>query len=305
MGYPAEAFIAHRKAFADESIQQRAMQWGGNNYAQQKETLAKQIASRRNIDAMVKIITSALNQAEPQVADASERPAVKDESIATVGQFLSESIIARNSLLDTRVSMPLEEFIVGVAKEDRLKQEIAKQLKAVPLPEDASSLPLKQLVTRLLVSDAVGETAEAEAASQAIIAWAVSHAPPALKEPDKSPPDAEETKPTDTAQPAASAAAQKQQSKVLSDELLLAMAALRMPEKAVDQQEVVKLLDRAIVAAQAEKEAALVSSLQCQVARRVAASEPERARKMLQQALDELLPPAKQQANLSPAKEKN
>jgi hypothetical protein len=60
-----------------------------------------------------------------------------------------------------------------------------------------------------------------------------------------------------------------------------------------------------MVAAEAEKEAALVGSLQCQVARRVAKSEPERARKMLSDALDELLPPASQQASLDSAKEAN
>lgn len=305
MGYPAEAFIAHRKAFADESIVQRASQWGGSHYAQQKDTLAKQIASRKNTGAMVKIITSALNQEGPNGADAAEQPEVKDESIATVGQFLSEPIVARNSLLDTRISMPLEEFIEGVAKEDGLKKEIAGKLKEISLPEDAASLPLKHLVTRQLVSDAVGETAEAEAASKAIIAWAASHAPPEPKEPDKAPPAEVKEKPADATQQAGSAVPAKKEPKVINDELLLAMAALRMPEKAIDQQDVVKLLDRAIAAAQAEKEAALVSSLRCQVARRVAASEPERARKMLQEALDELLPPAKQQASLGPAQEKN
>ncbi len=304
MGYPAEAFIAHRKAFADESIQQRAMQWGGNNYAQQKDTLAKQIASRRNIEAMTKIITSTLNQAAPEASNDSAKTEVKDESIATISQFLSEPMIARNSLLDTRISMPLEEFIEGVAKEDRLKKEIAGKLQETPLPDAAASVPLKQLVTRLLVSDAVGETVEVEATSKAIIAWAAAHAPPEAQEPDKSPPAEVKDKPADATKPAA-AVADRKEPQVLSDELLLAMAALRMPEKSVDQQEVVKLLDRAIVAAQAEKEAALVSSLRCQVARRVASREPERARKMLQEALDELLPPAKQQASLGTAKEKN
>lgn len=305
MGYPAEAFIAHRKAFADESIVQRAMQWGGNNYAQQKDALAKQIASRRNIDAMTKIITSAINQPAPENADESAKTEVKDESIATVSQFLSEPVVARNSLLDTRVSMPLEEFIEGVATEDRLKKEIASKLKQMPLPEDAASLPLKQLVTRLLVSDVVGEMVEAEAASKAIVAWAASHAPPEPKDPDMPTETNEKDKSATGSKSGGAVVAEQKEPKVLSDELLLAMAALRMPETAIDQQEVVKLLDRAIVAAQAEKDAALVSSLRCQVARRVAASEPERARQMLKEALDELLPPVKQQASLNPAKEKN
>jgi hypothetical protein len=306
MGYPAEAFIAHRKAFADESIIQRASQWGGSHYAQQKETLAKQIASRKNIGAMTKIIKGALTGSESEPPGGGDQDAAtQEEATASVVQFLSEPILVRNSLLDTKVSMPLEEFIDGVVQDERLKKEIAGQLKESPLAKDAASLPLKLLVTRLLVSDAVGEAAEAESTSKAILAWAASHAPPEPTLPDKVAADQNGEKPAESTKATGTPPTEEKKPKVLSDEILLAMAALRMPETAIDQEEVVKLLDRAMVAAEAEKEAALVGSLQCQVARRVAKSEPERARKMLSDALDELLPPASQQASLDSAKEAN
>ena len=72
---------------------------------------------------------------------------------------------------------------------------------------------------------------------------------------------------------------------------------------AIDEADVVAMLERAIAAARASKETALVGSLQCQIARHVAAKDPERARTMLQEVLDELLPPDDKQASAAGVKE--
>ncbi len=294
MGYPAEAFIAYRKAFGDESVLQRATQWGGSHFAQRKDALATQFAARKHADGMLKIIENALVPVAPQADD------IGGEVLATVSDFLGEPILQRNSLLDTRVSMPLEEFVLGISKDERLKQEVVKKLDELPLAEDAGSLPLKQLVMRLLVSDIVGAREASDVAGRAILAWVAAHAPP-------EPPPAAEASP-DSGEAEGSAAKTPPASKpprVLSEELLLAMAALRMPQDSVDQQAVISLLERAMVAARVEKEPALVGSLQCQVARRIAAAEPDRAREMFQEALDQLLPVPGEQANLAPTKETN
>jgi hypothetical protein len=289
MGYPAEAFIAYRKAFADPSMLDKAARWGGD-LGSRRDALRKQIVAKRNAGSMLKIIEATLKgggEAEPA---------------AQAAAFLTEPMIERNSLLDTRVTMPLDQFTEQVGEQEELRTAVSKWLAENPLPEDRGSVGLKALVTRLLVSGAARDKAQAAQAAEAITQWVRAHDPPAVvTEPAAAPP----AKPAPPPQGLPSSAAPKPKKpprKPLPDELLLGMAALRMPEK-IDSADIVLMLERAMVAAKAQKETALVGSLQCQIARQVAAKDPERARGMLRQALDELLPPDDKQASAAGAQE--
>lgn len=288
MGYPAEAFIAWRKAFADPSMIDKASRWGGN-LADRRDTLRKQIAAKRTSDSMVKIIQASLTDAE------NAQPA------AQAASFLTEAVIERNSLIDTRVTMPLAQFTEEIGEQSDVRQAVAKFLAENPLPDDPNALSLKKLVTRLLICDAARDTAQAATTATAIAQWVRSHEPPAA--PTES---AETAAPKPTAPPASGGPASpkppKPLAKKLPDELLLGMAALRMPES-IDQADIVSMLERAIAAAKASKEASLASSLQCQIARHVAAKDPDRARTMLREALDELLPSDDKQASAAGVKE--
>jgi hypothetical protein len=290
MGYPVEAFIAWRKAFADSSMIDKASRWGGN-ISKRRDTLRKQIAAKRTSESMIKIIEAALKNADGA------------DPAAQAGAFLTEPTIERNSLIDTRVTMPLAEFTAEIGGQEDVRKAVAKFLADNPLPEDRNALPLKTLVTRLLICDAASDTQQAAAAATAIAEWVRSHDPPAAPAESPEPP---QVKPAAPAPPGATPAKKppKPVAKKLPDELLLGMAALRMPE-AIDEADVVTMLERAIAAAKATKEPALVGSLQCQIAKHVAGKDPDRARTMLREALDGLLPPDDKQASAAGVKEAN
>ena len=257
MGYPAEAFIAWRRAFADPSMVERAAQWGGM-VANRRDTLRKQIAANRTSESLLAIIQASLTD-----DDISQTAA---QAVA----ILTNPLIERSSLVDTRVTMPLAEFI-EVSRPQDVRDAVSQFLAEHPVPEDAGTRSLKRLVARLLICDAVNDTSQAAATATAITQWVEAHPPPAA-------------------------------TTLLPDELLLGMAALRMPES-VDQADVVSMLERAIAAATASHQAPLVSSLQCQIARHVAGTDPDRARALLRQTLDELLPPGPDRASGAAGKE--
>ena len=276
MGYPAEAFIAFRKAYADESMLTKAKRWGGD-MARQRDSLSKEISEKTDAETILNIVKASVGSTDGSPADG--------ESFDDVAVFLTEPQVQRNSLIDTRVTMPLEEFTPKIAEDNVLREAVSRWLKETPLPADPSSLPLKALVTRLLISDSVNDEDEIAATSLAIGKWVSAQEPAKPSEGDsngKSQPSADASQETDQGKVA--------QAKMLPEELLLGMAALRMPETTVDNADVVRMLQRAVVVAQANREVALAGSLQCQVAKRVAESDPERARKIFMQALDQVLP---------------
>jgi hypothetical protein len=257
MGYPAEAFIAWRRAFADPSMAEKAAQWGGM-VANRRDTLRKQFAANRTSESLLAIIQASLTDDDTS------------QTAAQAAAILTEPLIERSSLVDTRVTMPLAEFMEEIGPQD-VRDAVARFLAEHPVPADAGTRSLKRLVARLLICDAVHDTSQATATATAITQWVEAHPPPAATTP-------------------------------LPDELLLGMAALRMPES-VAQADVVGMLERAIAAASASHQAPLVSSLQCQIARHVAGTDPDRARALLRQTLDELLPPGPDRASGAAGKE--
>jgi hypothetical protein len=213
-----------------------------------------------------------------EILKAALQPGDGQSATAQAAAYLTNPHVQRNSLVDSRVTMPLEEFTLELAENAALGKLVSEWLRETPLPENASSNTLKMLVTRLLICDAVRDGEQAAHTAAAIAGWVRSHGPPPAA-PVKTPEAA-----------AAADKPKKPAGKVLPDELLLGMAALRMPPEKINRAEIAAMLERAIGAAESSGEPALKSSLECQLAKNIAGTEPERARKMLQQALDELLP---------------
>jgi tetratricopeptide (TPR) repeat protein len=258
MGYPAEAFIAWRKAFADPSMAEKALRWGGGMVANRRDSLRKQIVARRTSESLLAILQASLTDDDTS------------QAAAQAAAILTEPLIERSSIVDTRVTMPLAEFMEEIGPQD-VRDAVARFLAEHPVPADAGTRSLKRLVARLLICDALHDTAQAAATATAITQWVEAHPPAAATTP-------------------------------VPDELLLGIAALRMPES-VDQADVVGMVERAIAAASASHQAPLVSSLQCQIARHVAGTDPDRARALLRQTLDELLPPGPDRASGAAGKE--
>jgi hypothetical protein len=249
-------------------MQQRANRWGGN-LANRKERLQQQITAKRDNKVMLEILKAALQPGDGQSATAQ------------AAAYLTDPHVQRNSLVDSRVTMPLEEFTRELAENAALGKLVSEWLRETPLPEDSSTSTLKMLVTRLLICDAVRDSEQAAHTAAAITHWVHTHEPP----------PAAPGVPAKPPEPAAAAdKPKKPASKVLPDELLLGMAALRMPQDKIDRVQIAAMLERAIVAAESSGEPALKSSLECQFARNIASTQPERAKKMFQKALDGLLP---------------
>lgn len=209
-------------------------------------------------------------------------------------------------MVDTRVTMLLEEFTLKISEDDDLRQAVTGWLQDHPLSENLSAVPLKSLVTRLLISDAVKDDEQIATSSTAIATWVRNHqtvenAVSPSDEPTKSlanddSANQEDKDKKDKSEPKAES---------LPEELLLGMAALRMPDTAVEQTEVVSMLERAVKVAEANAERELARSLRCQIAKRIAASDPDQARTLLMQALDDVLPASEVEPGNSQDKNKS
>src|SRR5690606_1815090 len=120
--------------------------------------LAKEISAKRNVDSIVALVQTALRT----TATTDEPP---DAAIA----YLTSPSLQRNSLIDVRVTLPLEQFLDGVGKQQELRAAIQELLQKAPLPDDPSALPLDALVTRLVLSQTIGEQEQAAQATVAIV----------------------------------------------------------------------------------------------------------------------------------------
>ncbi|MEM9660645.1 MAG: hypothetical protein AAF961_19945, partial [Planctomycetota bacterium] len=78
----------------------------------------------------------------------------------------------------------------------------------------------------------------------------------------------------------------------LPDDLLLAVAAIHLDTDEIGDEPPVALLQQAVAAAEAIEQPSLAGSLRCQIAKRIAKNDPDRARTMFLSTLDHLLPPA-------------
>jgi hypothetical protein len=217
-------------------------------------------------------------QAVTKIIDAAINPSADGDTandIADVAKYLTSPEIERQSMIDVRVTMPFVELTHMIADDDKLKQELAKWLAESPLQGEAKEQTLKSLVTRLLIADAVDSDAEIAATSAAVVAWFQAH-------------ESDGPSATDS-QPANDDPAGKDKARPLPDELLLCIAATRMPKDA-DNALVVRMLERSLAAAKASDQLDLARGLKSELARRVASSDPEAARRGFIEVLDDLLP---------------
>src|SRR5690606_544735 len=110
--------------------------------------------------------------------------------------------------------------------------------------------------TRLLICTAVEDESAVEATSQAIVEWAENHQAPDGTE------DADNIEPLTDKQPATNA--KESIAPPLPQELLLSMAAVRMPKSAVDDATVVRMLTQVMAIARAADQPALINGLKCE-----------------------------------------
>ncbi|MEM9659377.1 MAG: hypothetical protein AAF961_13550, partial [Planctomycetota bacterium] len=164
MGYPVEAFIAYRKAYADESMMEKAKRWGGDP-TRRKDRIEQQISAKTDSAVILNLLSVAVVGEE---TDRDEASGEADSSVE-VAAYLTEPEIQHRSLIDLRVTMPLEQFTLKIADDDSLKQAVTQWLQEHPAEPRHS---LKQLVARLLICRAADAEAEAKAASTAIMEWA-------------------------------------------------------------------------------------------------------------------------------------
>jgi hypothetical protein len=266
MNYPAEAFLAFRKAFADKERIERAGRWGGSA-ERRRDDLAKQIANKTDAKAIIKIIDAAIHPSA-----ASDEP----DELADVATYLTSPEIDRQSMIDVQVTMPLVELTYMIADDDKLKQELAKWLADSPLQGEPKEQTLKSLVTRLLICDAVDSDQEVAAASAAVVAWFQAHESETTSAPNAQAADAD---------PASEKAPQP-----LPDDLLLCIAATRLPQDGSDNEIIGRILERSLAAAKASEQTDLARGLKSELARRTASRDPEAARKGFIEVLDDLLP---------------
>ncbi len=251
LGYPAEAFVAYRKAFGDESLLVNVGRWGGN-LERQRDTLSKQISDKTDEQTILPILEAATNASA--LGDSHRDGPRPDNNAMDMADFLTRPQIERESLINTRVTMPLEEFTVKLAGDKNLAQAVSTWLQTTPIDE-TSSRSLKCLVARLLISDAVHDVDGASEIAIGITEWMHEH--PAAREPvrliESTGDDSQEdrTNIEEHSQPTSS--------NVFPDELLLGMAALRMPDSTATD-DIVTMLDRAAIIAVANREDALAQS---------------------------------------------
>ncbi len=283
MGYPAEAFIAYRKAFADKSRLERSNRWGGN-LQRERERIEQQIAEKTTAEVILNLVAEAIERTDDSESESQA-------SVADAAGFLTEPEIQHHSLIDVRVSMPLEQFTLKITEDEALRQAVATWLNDHPVDPHAS---LSSLVTRLLVCHAAEDEAETASTSVAIVAWAerqgvfesnasgTSHTT-GLENPQNITGDEPD--------PPKDAASKETQTAKLPQELLLALAASHLQGEGIDNAQVVALLEYAASSAKSLEEEALADSLQCQIAKHVAETDPDRARATFMNLLDGLLPP--------------
>jgi hypothetical protein len=267
--------LAYRKAYGDENVLKKADAWGGS-LGQQAETLAKRIADKTTQRALLPVLTAAAG---------GTAEAGSDEYVVELATYLTDPQILGSSLVDTRVTIPLEEIVLQLRDDKSLREAVAAWLSETPLEADPASLPLRALVSRLVVSDVVKDSDQIAATLDAIDRWVQAHpadTPEAsATDETRDPPgdDAEEMKVSD----------EKSPPRNLPDELLLGIV-VRHRSDPPRSEHIVSMTERVIAIAEANGSQALVTSLRCQLAKHVAARDPDRARTILTETLDAILP---------------
>ncbi|MCO6045540.1 tetratricopeptide repeat protein [Aeoliella sp. ICT_H6.2] len=277
---PAEAFLAFQNAYGDEERLERAGRYGGN-IEYERNRISERIAKETTSEAVVEIVESALRPAATESEDGT--PDIG------VGAYLATPEVKQRSLIDVRVTMPLEEFTEKIKGDEELRTAVSKWLDENSPADTANAMPLKSLVTWLMISNSTENQQQAELATEAIVGWMADHPESSNAADEKSSDTEEGQSQNDTATPSGDA---KSDESALSDQLLLGMAALQLSEEVAESKDIIRMLERASAEAERCGEKSLATSLQCQIASRIAKDEPERARSIFWSTLDELLPPS-------------
>ena len=276
---PAEAFLAYRNAFSDNKRLEAASRYSGS-MDRQRDSLSQAITKKITGEALVEIFQKAL------MSESSDNEG--GSSNAKLAEYLSTPEVKQHSLIDVRISMPLEELMVSLKEQESRREAVSRWLNEHSPAEQADAMSLKSLVIWLLISNSAENQEQADLSTEAIIRWVESHPGPAADETEESDDSSEAPSEEGDVELAGD---DKEQVK-LSDQLLLGMAALQVSDAVADNEDITAMLEQAIAEADRCGEERLASSLRCQIASRIAKKDPERANSMYWSTLDQLLPPS-------------
>ncbi len=261
---PAEAFIAYRKAFANTALLDVAGRYMSN--WQSREASLKSIVDSKLTNEVVLQLLQA---------------ATMDDKKSGAASYLSAVEIIGNGVADTRIAIPLEQFVERVKSNATLKSAVEKWLKQQPLPVSGH---VSTLVVRLVIANAVDDAGLSSELATQLLQWASQNQPPVSEVAGSS------ASGRLSASSEASSAQADELTSALTDELAWAIVARNLPLDAQFAEAKVTLLQRAMNAAVSLNNSSVAFDLRCQVARAVAGNDKARARELFMQALDDLLP---------------
>ena len=257
-GAVAEAYVAYNKAYGDEAMLKRTENWGGSSKTR-KERLLKSLNAKMTSDVVFKLVEEAMG------ANDSEGPS-----------FLLSPRTSGDTLANTRIGIPLEDFLGKAASDEKLKEKLLKLLEETNADSGGNDVGLPNLVSRIVLFSKVGLPNELRETELAKVAqWLADH------------PMVESVPEGETA--------------ALDAELLLSVMArsLRLVELDGDEAKqldelVSQLLERSINAADLLERDDLAFGMRVQLASQVAARDKDQAEKLYFEALDVLLPQDKE-----------
>lgn len=285
---PVEALIAHQKAYGNPEMLAASQRWGGGNASSRGSSLQA---------AIQKAMT-------PEIVNSLVQSVLIGDGDSMTYQYLTSPKETGTLMSDTRLALPLEEFLGKLTAEQKklLRDELKSELQSdEPEPPTEEHPDLQTRVSQLVVATAIGDRTTKHNAIESINAWLASHPQPEpLTPPENANPDASANIKVDVNANADS----------WNQELLLAIAARQLqkdspsPEKnpddkaanaadaadAADPRLATTLIERAISAATHLQRENLAFGLRLQLASNVALRDKVQARELYMQALDQLLP---------------
>lgn len=265
---PAEAFLAFSRAYSPEMID-AAAQYGRNSVSQ-RDQLQKSIMAKLTPAAVQTLVRSVITPP----ADSSGK-----------ASMLLELSLDGASSMDQRATLPLREFLVESNPNDKLRAALAVELEETPVGPDT---PIQTLVARLVVATVAKHEPSISLTVKTIGEWMDANKRPGDSEPSATNSDSEITDSKELA---------NDQTGRIENELYLCVASDTLnategidPIHEQSSEVMHEMIDRSIVAAELLGKDGLVLGLRLQRAAQVSQSDPEAARKLYMDALDNLLP---------------
>jgi tetratricopeptide (TPR) repeat protein len=257
--FPVDAYILMRRIQADKPLQESAKAWGGNQsyYMQMLEqTVSKSMTPDTCFALISQTLGTPADLAPVQVDQTQENKAKAVVDIAEVDDLLSLELSNTHSL-DYTVDIPLVGLVDKIAKTPSLKTRINA---AVAKVDVTKLVDPQQIAWTYVVAKSGG--------NDAIAAACVSQAAKFLD-----------------AQPD-----QTFEERSLPKELALIIMAKRLSKEGLENDLALKVFQRSESIAKQTKQMELARTLRCNVAERLASSDPTRSKSMLMELLDEIMP---------------